>query len=130
MIGDEAEVYYAERKFFSALSEGLYEALDELLADDFLLIDVFSGAEFTKSALLAAVRSRELKFEEINRLDWWVRFYTGTTVATGSTQMLGRFGDDPFEVSSRYSTYLCEAGRSMATGFGTGNSNYKHFMSS
>jgi len=102
MKGDEAEVYYAERKFFSALSEGQYKALDELLADDFLLIDVFSGAEFTKSALLAAVRSGELKFEEINRLDWWVRFYTGTAVATGSTQMLGRFGEDPFEVSSRY----------------------------
>ena len=40
MKGDEAEVYYAERKFFGALSEGQYEPLDQLLSDDFLLIEV------------------------------------------------------------------------------------------
>jgi Domain of unknown function (DUF4440) len=102
MNGNESEVYYAERRFFGALSDGQFEVLDELLADDFLLIDVFSGAEFTKSGLLATVSSGELKFEEINRLDWWVRFYASTAVAIGSTKMRGRFGDDAFAISSRY----------------------------
>jgi ketosteroid isomerase-like protein len=96
-----SELLNVERRFFSALI-GQVAALDELLADDFLLIDVFSGTEVTKRDLLGVMRSGELKFEEIKRNEWRVRFYNGTAVVTGSTKMQGRFGGEPFAVSSRY----------------------------
>jgi hypothetical protein len=98
---DLSEILNVERRFFSALI-GQPAALDELLADDFLLIDVFSGTEVTKRDLLGVIRSGELKFEEIKPKEWWVRFYNGTAVVTGSTKMWGRFAGEAFAVSSRY----------------------------
>jgi hypothetical protein len=51
--------------FFTSLVEAGLEALDGLLSDDFILIDVMSGSEITKSSLLSAIRSGQLWFEGI-----------------------------------------------------------------
>lgn len=40
----------ADRQFFTSLVEANIEALDRILADDFILIDVMRGAEITKSS--------------------------------------------------------------------------------
>ena len=67
--------------------------LDRVLADDFLLTDVMGGAEVPKAVLLDAIRSGQLKFETIERLDSRVRFYQSTAVVTldGQTDLSSRF---------------------------------------
>ena len=102
MQTEEPDVLLAERKFFNALIESQVVRLDELLTDDFLLIDALSGAEITKPALLAVLSSGQLKFEHIDVLDSRVRSYDVTAVVTGRTQMHGRFGEAAFKISSRY----------------------------
>ncbi len=92
----------AERQFFAALIEGNVEALNQLLADDFILIDVLSGSEIAKASLLSALESGQLKFEAIEPADSRVRLYQGTAVVTGRTKLSGRFGDAAFAARSRY----------------------------
>ena len=43
----------ADKRFFDALVVGDAQALDHILTDDFILIDVMSGSEITKPAFLA-----------------------------------------------------------------------------
>ena len=102
MQTEEPDALIAERKFFNALIESQVVRLDELLTDDFLLIDALSGAEITKPALLGVLSSGQLKFEKIDVLDSRVRSYDVTAVVTGRTQMHGRFGEAAFTISSRY----------------------------
>jgi hypothetical protein len=90
-----------DREFFDGLIANA-EAVERLLADDFLLIDVLSGSEVTKLDLLAVLKSGLLKFKEIKVLDSRVRLYEDTALVTGSTEMSGSFRHDPFSASSRY----------------------------
>ena len=101
MQNNESDLLSVERRFFSALIRNQI-ALDELLSDDSLLIDVLSGSEVIKSELLAVLKSGQLRFEAIQPLDSRVRFYNGTAIVTGSTRMTGHFGADQFSVHSRY----------------------------
>ena len=91
-----------EQQFFSALIQSNHTALDRILTDDFILIDVMRGAEVDKSSLRAAIESGSLKFETIEPAEVRVRLYPGTAIVTGRTQMYGRFGDVPFAARSRY----------------------------
>jgi ketosteroid isomerase-like protein len=91
-----------DRQFFTSLIEADLQALDRLLADDFMLIDVMSGSEITKSSLLAVMGSGQVKFEAIEPAENLVRLYHTIAVVTGRTQMKGQLGDTPFSVSSRY----------------------------
>jgi hypothetical protein len=75
----------ADRLFFDALLAADAKALDEILADDFLLIDVMSGSEIDKPALIAAVGSGQLVFEAIEPAETRVRHYGATAVANGRT---------------------------------------------
>jgi len=107
-MNDDSGPLAAERRFFIGLLDSNVEALDRVLADDFMLIDVMGGAEIRKAVLLDAIRSGQLKFETIERLDSHVRFYQSTAVVTGSTQMSGRFGAAPFTARSRYTHVFVE----------------------
>ena len=98
----------ADRQFFTALIEGDGQALDRVLSDDFILIDVMSGSVITKPEFLTAIRSRQVTFEAIEPADNLVRLYQGTAVITGRTQMKGRFGEKPFAVGSRYTHVFVE----------------------
>ncbi|MBZ5574790.1 MAG: nuclear transport factor 2 family protein, partial [Acidobacteriia bacterium] len=89
-------------QFFSSLIGGDVGALDRILSDDFLLIDVMTGSEVKKPDLLAVLSSGQLKFEAIEPLESHVRLYGITAVITGRTRMSGRFGETPFTASSRY----------------------------
>ena len=97
----ERDVLSLERRFFNGLI-GNVEAVEHLMSDDSLLIDVLSGSEVTKSEFITVLRSGQLKFEKIKPLGSRVRFYEGTALVTGSTEMSGRFGDATFSVVSRY----------------------------
>ena len=93
----------ADRAFFTALITANLDALDSLLIDDFLLIDVLNGAEVTKPMLLAAVGSSQVKFDAIEAVESRLRmFAANTAVVTGRTEMRGRVGEAAFTASSRY----------------------------
>ena len=100
-----------EREFFAALLQADLEALERVLADDFLLIDVMRGAEITKASLLGVLGSGQLRFEDIEPTDQRVRLYRATAVVTGRTRMRGRFGGTPFAALSRYHVYVEQYGR-------------------
>jgi ketosteroid isomerase-like protein len=91
-----------DQQFFSALIQSDHAALDRVLTDDFILIDVMRGAEVDKAELLEVIESGTLKFETIEPAEVRVRLYPGTAIITGSTQIFGRFGDVPFTAHSRY----------------------------
>ena len=91
-----------EQEFFTALIKGDVAALDRVLADDFLLIDVMTGSQVPKTALLEVVGGGQLRFERIDRGEHRVRLYATTAVITGRTEMQGRFGDQTFHTRSRY----------------------------
>ena len=107
-IEQEAEVMSQELRFFKGLITDP-EVVDQILADDFLMIDVFSGSEVTKSEVLTALKAGQLRFEQSSPLRSQVRFYDGTALVTGSTEMSGRFGSEPFSVHSRYTHVYIES---------------------
>jgi hypothetical protein len=99
---DKLNPQAAEQEFFSSLIGGDVGALDRILSDDFLLIDVMTGSEVKNPDLLAVWRSGQLKFAAIEPIESYVRHYGITAVITGRTQMSGQFGETPFTASSRY----------------------------
>ncbi len=91
-----------DKQFFAALIAGDAQALDHILTDDFILIDVMSGSEITKPAFVAFIGSGQINFESIEPAENRVRFYSTTAIITGRSQMKGQLGDAPFAASSRY----------------------------
>ena len=92
-----------ERAFFSALLSGNIDSLDSILADDFVMVDLMTGSEFSKAMLLAAVGSSQVKFEAIDPVESKVRIYScDTAVVVGRTEMRFRSGESSFNFSSRY----------------------------
>jgi len=101
-MNDEASPLQAEQQFFASLIRGDVKGLDSILSEDFLMIDVMTGSEITKFALLAVLGSGQLKFDAIEQLESRLRMYGETAVVTGRTQMRGQFEEKPFTASSRY----------------------------
>ena len=99
----------AEQEFFTALVEADKTALDRLLADDFVLIDVLTGSEVPKSALLSAVADG-LQFEEINQIEFDTRVYGSVAIITGQTKMSGSYNGPRFDIDSRYTHVFVEQG--------------------
>jgi ketosteroid isomerase-like protein len=97
-----------EQGFFAALLEADSETLDQLLAEDFLLVDVMTGSEVSKAALLETIKARQLRFDEIALKGRRVRRYGKTAVITGQTEMKGTFDGEPFQASSRYTHVFVE----------------------
>jgi len=91
-----------EQEFFSALLSSKVETLNRVLADDFVLIDVMTGSEISKPALLEMIGAGQLKFETIDRLEFRVRVYEAAAVINGRTEMKGTFAGETFRASSRY----------------------------
>lgn len=91
-----------DRRFFTALVAADREALAEVLADDFVLVDVMSGGEVTKAVLIEAIAAGQLAFASIEPADPQIRRYGTAAVIVGSTQMKGRFGVVEFALRSRY----------------------------
>jgi ketosteroid isomerase-like protein len=100
----------AEDRFFTSLLDADREALDGVLADDFMLIDVMTGSEIPRAVLLDLVGSRQLVFESVERDTPLVRRYPGTAVVTGRTRMSGRYGDAEWAAVSRYTHVYVEQG--------------------
>jgi ketosteroid isomerase-like protein len=105
---NQETIVEVDRRFFDALIHADVDELEQILTDDFIIIDVMRGAETSKSEILQAIRSAQVKFEEIEARDRLVRLYDKTGVVTGRTRMTLRFNDSSFEVGSRYTHVYCE----------------------
>ena len=101
-MNTEQDPVAVDRQFFTWLTEANSDAIDRLLADDFLLIDVMRGGEVPKAALLAVLQSGDLKFERIEPADVRLRSYPGTAIVTGRTKMRVKFQQSSADVHSRY----------------------------
>ena len=97
-----------DQEFFTALVKADVAALDQILADDFVLIDVMTGSEVPKSALLDVVRAGQLRFDQIDRIEARLRVYGPTGLVTGRTEMSGSFAGQSFSASSRYTHVFVE----------------------
>ena len=101
----------ADREFFRVLVSREFTNLEQILADDFVLIDL-SGAVIPKEAFLNSLRSGELHFEAIQPEDISVHVYGHTALVRGRTAMQGSFNGSPFAFNSRYThTYFEQLGR-------------------
>ena len=61
------EVLACDESFFTALLAADHDLLGRILADDFLIIDVLNGQVTRRDALLGAISSGQLRFEEVAR---------------------------------------------------------------
>jgi len=95
-------VLEAEDRFFGGLLKVDRAALEQVLAPDFLLVDVMTGSEIPRDFLVDAVGSRQLVFEAITRTAGSVRHYGDTAIVLGETRMRGRYGQQSFAAHSRY----------------------------
>ena len=108
----EQEPLVADRRFFGALLAADVKGLGEILADDFLLIDVLQGGEIPRQALLEAVASGFVRFEAIEVLESRERRYGSTAIVTGCTEMRGKGGEQSWSARSRYAhVFVEQAGR-------------------
>jgi hypothetical protein len=108
-MNDVSGALAADRGFFKALTEGNGDGLNQLLADDFILVDVMRGAEVPKAALAELVGSGQLKFESVMPADVHARRYGSTVIVNGRTEMRLRFEDTAVTVKSRYTHVYVEA---------------------
>ena len=110
----EAGVLAAEDAFFAALLAADRPALDRLLAEDFLLVDVLAGQAVTRAALLDLVGSGGLVFAQIQRPggEVSVRHRPGLAVVVGRTRMTMRVPGAELTTDSRYThVYVLDGGR-------------------
>ena len=109
-----ANVLAAEDAFFAALLAADRSALDELLTEDFALVDVLAGQVVPRVALLDLVGSGELVFLRIDRPadDIAIRYRPGVAVVVGRTVMTMRVPGTEVTAHSRYThVYVLEDGR-------------------
>src|SRR5262245_6581305 len=91
-----------EQAYFAALLDGDAATLRELLSEDFLLIDVLTGSEVQRDALIEPIGAGQLGFDQIERAEHRVRMYGPVAIITGRTDMHGRYLGQPFGARSRY----------------------------
>jgi len=121
----EQNVAAADDRFFDALLRADSGALDQLLVDDFILVDVLSGSEIEKSVLVPLVGSGHLTFDEVQRYpaEGRVRVYGSAAVVMGRTQMGGRYEGASWSARSRYTHVYIDDQGGVAPGSGAGHAN-------
>jgi ketosteroid isomerase-like protein len=97
---------HAEDRFFDALVAGDAGRLEELLHEEFLIVDVMSGGVADRGTFVAAVRERIVAFDRLELVERAARRYGDSTVIVGRTEMAGTFAGAPFDASSRYTHVL------------------------
>jgi ketosteroid isomerase-like protein len=102
----------ADREFFTMLLDGDVPGLERALTDDFLIVDVMSGAVADKAAFLEAVGSGTVTFAAIDVVAPPVerRYGDAVAVLVGETRMRGAFGGRAFSAHSRYTHVFDRSG--------------------
>jgi hypothetical protein len=90
--------------------EGDGQALDRVLADQFVLVGVNDGAVVPREALVPLVDQGQLRFDAIQADGSAVllRRYGSTAIIVGRTRMHGSFAGAPFRATSRYTHVFVE----------------------
>ena len=99
------EILDIDARFFQALLESDRDSLDELLAPDFLIVDVNAGGLTNRTDFLAAVDSGLVSFESIETSpeETVVREYPAAAIVIGTTAMRFQMADGSHvSVRSRY----------------------------
>lgn len=110
-MNNETGPLAADAQFFKALIDADVAALEDLLAADFILVDVMGGSEVPRAALIELVGSGQLKFESIKPADAHMRIYGTTGIVIGRTEIQMRFEQSTFTTKSRYThVYVEERG--------------------
>jgi NAD(P)H-dependent FMN reductase/ketosteroid isomerase-like protein len=103
-----------DEEFFAALLARNAPALEVLLAEDFVIVEVSSGQAHPRGAFLDAVRSGAVVFEAIERWpqETLIRRYGNVAVVVGRTTMTFTGDDSTFQADSRYThVYALDGGK-------------------
>jgi ketosteroid isomerase-like protein len=101
---------HAEDEYFDALLAGDVDRIDDLLTDDFVIVDVISGAVADREAFIAAIRDGLLVFERVHLVERLTRRHDDTAIIVGRTEMSGSFDGASFAAASRYTHVLLHDG--------------------
>lgn len=103
-MSDVGNVRDADLRFFDALRRADADALGELLAEDFVIVDVAAGGVTAREPFVDAVRDRAITFTRIDVSDDALVRSAGTAaVIVGRTSMAGVLPDGAeISVASRY----------------------------
>jgi len=104
------DVEGTEFRYFASLVTGNLEQLERVLADDFLVVDVFAGAVVDRTAFLGAIRDGLVAFERAQVIERETRRYGDVAVVVGRSELAGRFAGERFLVNSRYTHVLVRNG--------------------
>jgi ketosteroid isomerase-like protein len=100
-----ADVMAVESRFFDALVHGDLDALGDVLAEDFLIVEVMAGSVVSRADFMRFLAARQVTFESVTSFpeEAVVRGYGPTAVVVGRTEQRLRLADDQIvQVASRY----------------------------
>jgi ketosteroid isomerase-like protein len=104
----------ADAAFFEALLARDIQALEALLSDQFLIVDVATGTVHSRAAFLGAIGGRVVTFKQIKTFpeETTVRLGPGVGIVVGRTAMsLSDAEGAATEVASRYTHVFQAEGR-------------------
>lgn len=111
-MADESGALEADRRFFEALIKGDAETLEQILGEDFVLVDVMRGGQVSRGDLISAVGGGLLRFEAFEPTEVTERRHGATAIVSGRTQIAGWIGEAPYSIKSRYvHVYVEQEGR-------------------
>jgi ketosteroid isomerase-like protein len=96
----EKELLKLENEFARAVASNNADALDKLLADDWIIVEP-DGGMIDKARFLEVIRSGALSHESMESTDLKVRVYGNTAVVTGLTTSKGKFMGQDFTSCER-----------------------------
>jgi ketosteroid isomerase-like protein len=96
----EEELLKLENEFARAVTSNDADALDGLLADDWVIVEP-DGSLIDKARFLGVIKSGALSHESMESTDLRVRAYGNTAVVTGLTATKGKFMGQDFQSCER-----------------------------
>jgi hypothetical protein len=102
---DRAALLDRDQEFFTALVAADMSRLEDIVATDFLIVDIGSGSVFTRDELLDAVRSGAVRFPAVEAFpdEASVRRVESVGIVVGRTAMNFQNADGTsFVAGSRY----------------------------
>ncbi len=96
----QEELLRLEKEFARAIANNDVDALDGILADDWIIVDP-DGGIIDKARFLGVIKSGVLSHELMESTDMRVRLYGNTAVVTGLTTTKGKFMGQDFASCER-----------------------------
>jgi ketosteroid isomerase-like protein len=108
---DVAQLIAVDKRQQAAYVTRDWAALEEIFTDDYVLL-TSSGAERTKTQILANAASPDVRWEINETSDWKVRVHGDTGIVVATLHQKGVDHGEPFDSYVRFSdTYVRENGK-------------------